>query len=151
MTMGLTAAGLVILGLFLGRWLDSQLGTAPIVTLTLLIAGAVAGQIAMYRLAVGSSRRLSADAAQDARPLPDALPRVSLALRVLSVVVLPGLIGLALGLWVDHALQTRIIATLILTLGGLAAGVMGSLRLMHTARSGPGERDNEACSEAKRD
>jgi len=151
MTMGLMAAGLAILGLFLGRWLDSQLGTAPVITLALLIVGALVGQVAIYRLAIESSRRLSPDSAQDSHLAPRVLPRFGLALRVLSWVAVPGLVGLAIGLWVDRALHTRVIATLALTLGGLVLGVLGSLRLVHMVRSAHDKREGEACSEAKRD
>ena len=57
LTMGLMAAGLIVAGLSLGRWLDSRLGTNPLATLLLLVAGAIAGQIAIYRLAVRSAAR----------------------------------------------------------------------------------------------
>jgi len=121
MTMGLTAAGLVVLGLLLGRWLDARLGTDSLITLVLLIAGAVAGQVAMYRLAMDSSRRLSTTGDQGAFSSHSALRRLGLALRVLLAMVLPGLAGLALGLWLDRMLGTRIVVTLVLAFGGLAS------------------------------
>ena len=41
MTMGLTAAGFVIVGLWAGRWLDAKLGTSYLATLLLLVVGAL--------------------------------------------------------------------------------------------------------------
>ena len=52
MTMGLTAAGLIFLGLWVGRQVDDLLGTEPYATIILLISGVVIGQIAIIRLAV---------------------------------------------------------------------------------------------------
>jgi len=118
-----------VLGLLLGRWLDARLGTDSLITLVLLIAGAVAGQVAMYRLAMDSSRRLSTTGDQGAFSSHSALRRLGLALRVLLAMVLPGLAGLALGLWLDRMLGTRIVVTLVLAFGGLAVGVAMSLRL----------------------
>ena len=135
MAMGLTASGMVVLGLLLGRWLDARFATGSLITLVLLVAGAVVGQAAMYRLAMDSSRRLSAAGAQDTLSSHDTLRRLSLALRVLLAATLPGLAGVALGLWLDRALGTRIAVTLVLACGGLAAGVALSLRL---ARNPPG-------------
>lgn len=129
--MGLVAAGSALLGLFLGRWIDSRFGTKPLVTLALLVVGALVGQIAMYRLAFASRRRLLA---QDTEHFPEALPRFGLALRVLGVVVGPALLGFAMGRWLDNVLQTRIVATMLLMLGGLAVGILGSLHLIRATR-----------------
>ena len=128
MTMGLTAAGLTLLGLWLGRWLDTRLNTRPYATLILLAAGTVAGQVAIYRLAIRTSQRLAAQ--HDSTSLPrDAATSLWLAFRVLALVALPSLIGLALGLWIDRLAGSKVAATLALTLGGLILGLVGAWRL----------------------
>jgi len=150
LAMGLTAAGLVVLGLWLGRWLDARLGTNPWATILLLVAGAVAGQVAIYRLAIRSTRRLSANERTALTP-QDAASATGQALQVLALVALPGIVGLALGMWIDHLLGTRVIATLILVLGGLIAGVIGALRLTQSARAHPDERGDDVWSSTKKD
>jgi predicted F0F1-ATPase subunit len=131
MTMGLTAAGLTLLGLWLGRWLDARLNTRPYATLILLAAGAVAGQVAIYRLAARTFQRLAAQSGGHPALPRDAATSLWLAIKVLALVALPALIGLALGLWIDRIAGSRVAATLILTLGGLILGLLGSWRLAH--------------------
>jgi hypothetical protein len=97
LTMGLTAAGLVAAGLMLGRWLDRLWGTSPVASILCLVGGAVAGQVALYRLARSSATRL----AEPQRRLSlgrDGLSAAGLALGVLALLVLPGLAGLGIGL-----------------------------------------------------
>jgi len=149
-TMGLMAAGLAVLGLWLGRRIDASLNTSPFATIAFALAGAVAGQIAIYRLAMRSARRLSATG-ESALPGREVLSSIGLGLRLLALVVLPGLLGLALGIWIDRTLGTGGIAILILVLAGTLAGFVGSLRLVlsHGARPDPGS--DEACSDATRD
>lgn len=128
MSMGLTAAGLAVLGLVFGRWLDARFGTSPILTIAFILAGAVAGQMALYRLATRSARRLSAgpNHGVDAR---DALSSAALGLRMLALMTLPALAGLLLGLWTDSQIDTEPVATLVLTTGGLFGGLLYAVRL----------------------
>lgn len=49
MGVGLQFAGAIVLFLFLGRWLDSKLGTAPWLLLAGVVLGAVGGFVSMYR------------------------------------------------------------------------------------------------------
>ncbi len=46
---GLMLVGPVLLGIAAGYWLDRQLGTLPVITLVLTLAGAVGGPIMVYR------------------------------------------------------------------------------------------------------
>lgn len=143
MTMGLTAAGLTLLGLWLGRWLDARLNTRPYATLTLLAAGAIAGQVAIYRLARRAAQRLAAR--RDGALLPrDAATSLWLALRVLALVALPALIGLALGLWIDQLAGSQVAATLALTLGGLILGLTGAWRLTRREAGNPDDKGDDA-------
>ena len=47
--VGLQFAGAIVLFLFVGRWLDSRLGTEPWLLLGGVLLGAVAGFISLYR------------------------------------------------------------------------------------------------------
>jgi F0F1-type ATP synthase assembly protein I len=149
-TMGLSASGLVVLGLLVGRWLDARLGTGRLATLAMLLVGAIAGQVAMFRLAMSSTRRILAGSQQGSSPAPDAPPQVGLALRVLLLVVLPAVAGLALGLWLDSLLGTKAVAVLVLPLLGLVAGLVGSLRMIHAARWASDKRGGGCSSTEER-
>lgn len=46
---GMQFAGAIVLFLFLGRWLDGLLGTAPWLLLLGVLVGAVGGFISLYR------------------------------------------------------------------------------------------------------
>jgi F0F1-type ATP synthase assembly protein I len=46
---GMQFAGAIILFLFVGRWLDSRLGTEPWLLLTGVLVGAVGGFVSLYR------------------------------------------------------------------------------------------------------
>ena len=50
--VGLQFAGAILLFMFVGRWLDAQLGTAPWLLLAGVAIGAVAGFYALYRTLV---------------------------------------------------------------------------------------------------
>ncbi len=61
--LGLAQIGLVIviailLGLGIGIWLDSQLGSRPLFTLVLSLVGSVAGSVAVYRMVMGTFRQV---------------------------------------------------------------------------------------------
>jgi F0F1-type ATP synthase assembly protein I len=133
LTMGFMAAGLIAAGLWLGRWLDSRLGSGPYATLLLLIAGAIAGQIAIYRLAVRSTVRLSAE---EKHPVSagDAASALRTALLVLGLLAMPGLVGLLLGIWLNRAWGVGLWAALILMLIGLVGGLVGAMRVARSAR-----------------
>ncbi|MBC7236823.1 MAG: AtpZ/AtpI family protein [Chloroflexi bacterium] len=133
LTMGLTAAGMVVLGLLAGRWLDARWGSGPIATMVLVLAGAIAGQVAAYRLARRTALRLAQDA-DSFLYAQDVLAALALAFRALAMIAFPSVIGVAVGLYVDRRLGTGIIVTLILVLSGLAAGLLGALRLTQARR-----------------
>ncbi len=48
-TVGLELALSIVFGLFVGDWLDGVFGTEPWLTLVMLIVGAGAGFLALYR------------------------------------------------------------------------------------------------------
>ncbi len=135
LVMGLTAAGCVLVGLLLGRWIDARLGTAPYGSLLLLVAGLVAGQAALVHLALRARERLDADAG---RPLSGGIAwgALKLAGLALALTALPGAAGLALGLALDRALHSAPWLMLILTLGGLVGGLIGCVRLVRRRPTG---------------
>jgi ATP synthase protein I len=49
MGVGLQFAAAIVLFLFLGRWLDSRLGTEPWLLLAGVLVGSVAGFFSLYR------------------------------------------------------------------------------------------------------
>jgi ATP synthase protein I len=57
MGVGLQFAGSILIFLFLGRWLDGQLGTAPWLLVAGVFVGASAGFFAMYRQLVIAPRQ----------------------------------------------------------------------------------------------
>jgi F0F1-type ATP synthase assembly protein I len=134
MGMGLTAASLVILGLVAGRWIDARLGTSPVASILLILAGAIAGQLAIYRLALRSTAHLSVDG-QPRALARETLSALGFALRLLGVMVAPILLGLGLGLALDARLGTTGLALLILALSGFGLGLYGALRLVRSRRA----------------
>jgi len=130
-SMGLMGAGFMVLGLFAGKWIDSRLSTSPFATMFFTIAGAIAGQIAIYRLIKRSISRLSAEK-EDVYQLPDVFSALMLAVKTLALMVVPTLAGIGIGFLTTQKGRNRIIVTLISALVGLVAGLLGSL---HTARS----------------
>ncbi len=149
-TMGLIGAALVLLGLWAGRWLDAKLSTGPLATVLFLLAGAVAGQLAVFRLAKRSARMLAADS-KHALTARQAAGTLSMAFRALALIALPVLAGLLLGVWLDSLLQTRILMTLLLTLGSFMAGLVGTVRLVYASRSTLDERGERECSSVAKD
>ena len=144
MRMGLTVAGLIGLDLLIGRWLDAKLGTEPFATMLLMVAGAVTGLFSIYRLATRVGEQLSGDTS---RPLNirDAFKGLSVILRALGFVVLPGVLGVLVGLWLDHLAGTGVIITFILVLGGFGAGIVGCLRLFNAMPSGSDKEGDDEC------
>jgi F0F1-type ATP synthase assembly protein I len=137
-TMGLTSAGLVFLGLWAGRQLDALLGTKPYATIVLLVLGVIAGQVAIIRLAV-RSRQYLLQQEEHAFTLRDATTGLLTAAKALALVALPALLRL-LGLWLDHALDTGVLFSLALVVIGLVVGVAGLLHLAESVRSPASKR-----------
>jgi len=57
--LGLVAVSPVLIGLFLGLWLDSRLQTRPWVTLFLTARGILVGLVGVYRLSSSLTERLT--------------------------------------------------------------------------------------------
>jgi len=123
-TMGLMAAGLTMLGLWLGIQVDARLGTRPIATLVLLLGGAVAGQLSLFRLAGRARRTLESDATH-VLSRRDALQAARTALVLLALLIAPPLTGLLVGVWLDARIGTQAVLTLVLSVGGLGVGRSG--------------------------
>ncbi|MEZ4403016.1 MAG: AtpZ/AtpI family protein [Kofleriaceae bacterium] len=69
-TVGLELAVSVILGMFLGRWLDGKAGTGPWLMILMLCLGFAAGLRSVWRFVLQADRdaaRAEADAAADAQ------------------------------------------------------------------------------------
>lgn len=126
-TMGLVSAAMLLGCLALGRCLDRLLSSAPVLTITLLVVGALASQISLYHMAVRASAQIN----RGARPI---LSRAALAhtvglvARVFSCAVAPALVGAVLGILLDRLLCTAILFTAVLTLLGFGTGVVCLLR-----------------------
>jgi ATP synthase protein I len=54
---GLELTGLILLGLYAGKWVDKRLGTAPWLLILGVFAGAAAGFFNMYRILTTAERR----------------------------------------------------------------------------------------------
>jgi ATP synthase protein I len=48
--VGLTVVVFILIGLFVGRWIDARLNTAPALTLLFIFLGMIAGLWGVYRL-----------------------------------------------------------------------------------------------------
>jgi F0F1-type ATP synthase assembly protein I len=139
MTMGLTAAGLILLSLWAGREIDALLGTEPYATILLLIAGVVIGQIAIIRLAIRSRDYLN-EAEERAYALGGPGGRLRMAGRALAWLALPVVLRIV-GLWLDRLLETRIVFSLGLVVVGLVVAVIGMLGLVESIRT-PNDEGN---------
>ncbi len=140
LSMGLMAAGWTLLGLWLGIRLDDRLGTQPIATLLLLLAGVAAGQLSMLRVVARARQRLGTDA-KHVMSASDAVRVLRTAIAILLLLVVPVPLGLVLGVWLDARLGTRLVFTLLLSMGCLGAGLYGAVRI---ARSqSPGSSANQ--------
>jgi len=146
--MGLMAAGMVVVGLLAGRWIDAKLGTKPLATILLMVAGAGAGQVAIYRLALRSVGRLSLG---DKHVLSarDTATAIGPALRVLALMAFLGVGGIALGAWLDRLAGTGVLFTLLCIVGSSIAGLIGSIQLVRSAHPVPLEKGNDACSSTR--
>lgn len=132
-TMGLTAAGFVVLGLWLGRWVDAKLGTGRLATMVLIVAGTVAGQVSIYRMARRAIGRL-ATGEEHPQDVQEAASAVGLALKALAMLTLPSLAGIALGIWLERAAGIGAVGILLLLCAGLVVGLLGTLRMLRRSR-----------------
>lgn len=137
-TMGLTSAGLVFLGLWAGRQLDALLGTKPYATILLLALGVITGQVLIIRLAV-RARQYLLEQEEHAFTLRDAIAALLTAAKALALVALPALLRLV-GLWLDQLAGTDVLFSLALVVIGLVVGVAGLLHLAEAGRTAPRKR-----------
>ena len=145
LTMGLTVAGLVVGSLYLGRRLDAWLGIGPLGTIASTFGGAIASQLAVYAIAARAVERVSADAGH-ARQAIGGLALLGVGLRTLSMITLPGVLGLALGAWIDRTAGTGATATILLTLLGPLAGLCVSVRMLRARRKLSDRAGSHPCS-----
>ncbi len=134
-TMGLTSAGLVFLGLWAGREIDALLGTDPYATILLLALGVITGQVLIIRLAIRSRQQLMQQEEQ-AYTLRDAAGTLWTAVKALGLVAVPALLRL-LGLWLDQTMDTGVLFSLVLVVIGLVIGAAGLLHLAESVRISP--------------
>jgi len=128
--LGTQIAGVVVVavlgGLFLGLWIDRKLGTSPSATLLLLGLGTLVAIIGCWRAMASVVANLAAgqeiEWGESLRPL-------AFVAQVGLVIVIPLLVGLFLGQWMDGWLNTHPWMTLILTVVGSVVGLVGIWRL----------------------
>jgi F0F1-type ATP synthase assembly protein I len=131
--LGTQIAGVVVVavlgGLFLGRWIDRELGSSPWATLLLLGLGTLVAMIGCYRAMASAVANLATGQkivwGESLRPL-------AFVARVGLVIIVPLLVGLFLGQSVDGWSDTRPWMTLVLTMVGVVAGLVGVWRLSST-------------------
>ncbi len=139
-TMGLMTVAAIVVGLFLGSWLDRQLGTRPIATLLFILIGVLVGTLGMINLALSATRELNAAAARQVAPRAafraNDLGRALVLVLVLGLVTLvPVGLGLWLGLLLDRALGSRPVFTILLVLVSVIGSLLGVIILSrHAAR-----------------
>ncbi len=136
-TMGVMTVATVLAGLFLGSWLDRQLGTRPLATLLFILLGVLAGSLGTVNLARSTIRRLNSAAAEQVRARTayrvHDLGRAMLLVLELSLVTLaPVGLALWLGLLLDRATGARPLFTVLLatvsTIGALVGVLVISMR-----------------------
>ena len=132
-TMGLMAAGFVVLALLGGRWLDARLGTTPVATIVGAICGAIAGQVALFSMAARFVEALSSQ--EDAGSgLTLAGDTVKLGARAFALGIVPALVGLVVGRWLDSLIGGGIYVTAVLAFVGPLLGLFFAVRMVRTAR-----------------
>ncbi len=131
LAMGLMSALIVGSCLALGRWLDRLLASSPVLTIVLLVAGALAGQAVLLRMALSATTQIG-EGARHAVDRSSLRRSFGMALRFLLLGVLPPLVGAVLGMALDRSLGTSILATVVLAVVGLAAGTVLLLRLVRS-------------------
>jgi ATP synthase protein I len=118
--------GAVLGGLFLGLWIDRELGSSPWATLLLLGLGTLVAVLGCYRVMASAMANLAAGQQIE---WGESLRSLAFVGRVVLVVTVPLLVGLFLGTWVDGWLDTRPWMTLTLTVVGSVVGLVGIWRL----------------------
>lgn len=129
--IGVMVAVAVLGGLFLGLWIDRELGIGPWATLFLLGLGTLVAVTGCYRVVApvvahqAAGQEVKWGAVLSWREFLRSLAFVA---QVGLAAIIPPLAGLFLGLWMDGWLNTRPWVTLILTSVGTIAGLVGAWR-----------------------
>jgi ATP synthase protein I len=129
--IGGTVTVAVLGSLFLGLWIDRELGSSPWATLLLLGLGTLVAVMGCYRVVAPMVAHLAAGQEVEWEAVlswRESLRSLAFVARVGLVIIIPLLAGLFLGLWVDGWLDTRPWVTLILTAVGTIAGLVGAWR-----------------------
>ncbi len=137
-TMGLITVASALAGLFLGTWVDRQLGTHPVATLLFILAGVSVGWLGTINLAMAALRRFRAAGSQltqvrSAFSVPEMSRALALVVGMLLVTFLLVGLGLALGLWLDGLLSRRPLCTVLLLILAVAGSVVGNYWLARRA------------------
>jgi len=133
--IGGTVAVAVLGSLFLGLWIDRELGSSPWATLLLLGLGTLVAVMGCYRVVAPMVAHLAAGQEVEWEAVlswRESLRSLAFVARVGLVAIAPLLAGLFLGRWVDGWLDTHPWVTLILTVVGSVAGLVGVWRLSST-------------------
>ena len=131
-TMGLMTVVTVLAGLFLGSWVDRQLGTRPVAALLFISMAVVVGFLGTINLAQSTTRRINSTSAQPQVRIRTAflardLGRAMLLVGELALVTLvPIGFALWLGLRLDRALGTGSLFTIALSVLSLAGALVAA-------------------------
>jgi F0F1-type ATP synthase assembly protein I len=129
--IGMTVVVAVLGSLFLGLWIDRKLGSSPWVTLLLLGLGTLVAVVGCYRVVAPVVARLGAGQEVEWGAVlswKEFLRSLAFVAQVGLMAITPLLAGLFLGLGVDGWLGTRPWMTMILTVVGSVAGLVGAWR-----------------------
>ena len=106
-TMGLLTVVTAVGGLFLGLWLDSQLGTRPLATLILVLLGVLVGLLGTVNLARSAQRTLDAATAAQVRPRTSFTARdLGRALLLIVELAAVTLVPVGIALWLGRTLAS---------------------------------------------
>ena len=133
--IGITVTVAVLGSLFLGLWIDRELGSSPWATLLLLGLGTLVAVTGCYRVVTPVAARLTAGQEVEWGAVlswREFLSSLAFVARVGLTAIAPLLVGLFLGRWMDDWLDIRPWVTLILTVVGTVAGLVGAWRLSST-------------------
>ena len=133
--IGMTVTLAVLGSLFLGLWIDRELGSSPWATLLLLGLGTLVAVTGCYRVVAPVVARLTAGQEVEWGAVlswREFLSSLAFVARVGLTAIAPLLADLFLGRWMDGWLNTHVWVTLILTVVGAVAGLVGAWRLSST-------------------
>jgi F0F1-type ATP synthase assembly protein I len=133
--IGMTVTVAVLGSLFLGLWIDRELGSSPWATLLLLGLGTLVAVTGCYRVVAPVVARLTAGQEVEWGAVlswREFLSSLAFVARVGLTAITPLLAGLFLGRWMDDWLEIGPWVTLILTVVGAVAGLVGAWRLSST-------------------